>query len=251
MDAGMIGSVYHAAMQGLYGHRKMVTSADIGAMLKDTEGLRKRIRGLMMEQMKTIEVTGRNLVVEEVILEYVRRTLRYDRGLLLQSGSPGFRILGLEREMHCDFEGFHLKGFIDRMDSYLDGEVRIVDYKTGKVEDTDINITDENAADVVEKLFGESNTGRPKIALQLFVYDMFAHTDPALAGQRMVNSIYSVPHLFTEPVRDRPQNAAFARGVRERLREMLAQMTDTSVPFRRTDDLNTCSYCDFKMICGR
>jgi hypothetical protein len=154
--------------------------------------------------------------------------------------------------MQCEFEGFHLFGVADRIDRFRGDEVRIVDYKTGKVEAEDIDITDENAAAVVDKLFGPSNSGRPKIALQLFLYGLLAQGCPDLKDHPVVNSIYSVSRLFTEPLEDRPQSGEFARLTRTRLKGLLTEMADPDVPFRRTDDTaHTCSYCDFKMICGR
>ena len=137
------------------------------------------------------------------------------------------------------------------MDSYRSGELRIVDYKTGKVEDEDILITDSNAAAVVDKLFGPSNSGRPKIALQLFVYGLFAHADPSLRDQRVVNTIYSTGRLYTGSLPEVPESPEFTRLMRERLKEMLEEMTDPAVPFRRTPDRTTCAICDFKSICGR
>ena len=67
----------------------------------------------------------------------------------------------------------------------------------------------------------------------------------------MVNSIYAVSRLFTQPLEDRPQSAEFTRLTREHLKTMLAEMVDPSVPFRRTQEAATCGYCDFKTICGR
>ena len=127
----------------------------------------------------------------------------------------------------------------------------IVDYKTGKVEQEDIDIDDGNAEAVVEKLFGPKNAGRPKIALQLFIYGLLVKEVDNLRDRPVVNSIYSVSRLFTEPLEDRPAKAEFARLTRERLRDLFAEMTDPSVPFRRTEERKTCEYCDFKMICGR
>ena len=251
MDAGSLGRVYHKAMQSLYLPFKRVTVADLDRILADRKALKALIRRLILQEMKTVDVTGRDLVVEEVIIEYVVHTLQYDRDLLVNSGSQGFEILLMERRMTCDFEGFHLKGYADRIDSYLGGEARIVDYKTGRVEQDDIDITDTNAAAVVEKLFGPTNVGRPKIALQLFVYGLLAQARPELKGRPIVNSIYSVSRLFTDPLQDRPASAEFARLTRERLKDLLAEMTDSSVPFRRTEERKTCEYCDFKMICGR
>ena len=251
MDAGSLGRVYHKTMEALYRPFKRVTVADLDRMLGDRKALKALVRERILKEMKTVDVSGRDLVVEEVILEYVRRTLEYDRALLVKSDSKGFDILLLERGMTCEFEGFQFKGFADRIDSYLDGECRIVDYKTGRVEQDDIDITDENAAEVVEKLFGPSNVGRPKIALQLFLYGLLVQAREDLKGRPVVNSIYSVSSLFTDPLQDRPANAEFARLTRERLKDLLAEMTDPSVPFRRTDERKTCAYCDFKMICGR
>ena len=253
MDAGALGTVYHGTMQALYEPfaDKCLTVADLDRMLKDRKAVKALVRETILRKMQTVDVTGRDLVVEEVIVEYVLRTLRHDRELLVQSGSKGFDILFLEEKMLGTFEGFKIKGYADRIDSYLAGEARIVDYKTGKVEQDDIDITDDNAADVVEKLFGPTNNGRPKIALQLFMYGLLTQEQEKLRGRPVVNSIYSVSRLFTEPLEDRPANAEFARLTRERLKDLFAEMTDPSVPFRRTEERKTCEYCDFKMICGR
>ena len=253
MDAGALGTVYHGTMQALYGPfvDKCLTVADLDGMLKDRKAVKALVRQTILKKMQTVDVTGRDLVVEEVIVEYVLRTLRHDRELLVSSGSKGFDILFLEEKMLGTFEGFKIKGYADRIDSYLAGEARIVDYKTGKVEQDDIDITDDNAADVVEKLFGPTNNGRPKIALQLFMYGLLTQEQEKLRGRPVVNSIYSVSRLFTEPLEDRPANAEFARLTRERLKDLFAEMTDPSVPFRRTEERKTCEYCDFKMLCGR
>ena len=253
MDAGALGTVYHGTMQALYGPfvDKCLTVADLDGMLKDRKAVKALVRQTILKKMQTVDVTGRDLVVEEVIVEYVLRTLRHDRELLVSSGSKGFDILFLEEKMLGTFEGFKIKGYADRIDSYLAGEARIVDYKTGKVEQDDIDITDDNAADVVEKLFGPTNNGRPKIALQLFMYGLLTQGQEKLRGRPVVNSIYSVSRLFTEPLEDRPANAEFARLTRERLKDLFAEMTDPSVPFRRTEERKTCEYCDFKTICGR
>ena len=253
LDAGMLGNVFHKVMQELYSPYlgKLLPLADIERMQKDRKDLRKRIRARVMEEMKTVEVTGRNLVLEEVLLDYVAETLSHDRQLLAQSGSAGFRILGLESKRKALFHGFRFKGFVDRIDSYIPGEVRILDYKTGKVTDEDIAITDQNAQTVADKLFAPPGTDRPKIALQLFLYDYFAHQDPAFKDKTLVNSIYSTARLYTQPLKDQAESPAFSELVKEKLARKLDELTDPSVPFRRTEDPRTCQWCDFKMICGK
>ena len=129
--------------------------------------------------------------------------------------------------------------------------MRILDYKTGKVKDEEIAITDENARDVADKLFAPPGGDRPKIALQLFLYDYFAHQDPAFHGKNLVNSIYSTARLYTQPLKDQAESPLFSTLAKERLEQMLDRMADPSVPFQRTEDQRTCQWCDFKMICGR
>ena len=253
MDASTLGTVYHRAMQALYGpfEHKRLTADDLDAMLKDRKAVKDLVRSIILQEMQTVDVSGRDLVVEEIIVEYVLQTLRHDKKLLKDTGSKAFDILLLEGRMTGTFEGFRIKGFADRIDSYLGGEARIVDYKTGKVEQIDIDITDENAAQVVDKLFGPTNHGRPKIALQLFLYGLLVQERAELKDRPVVNSIYSVSRLFNQPLEDRPANAEFARLTRERLKDLFREMTDPDVPFRRTAERDTCEFCDFKMICGR
>ena len=252
LDQSMIGKAFHRIMQKLYSEDIRITSALLQAWLKDTARLRKMVREEVLYQMNGLEVSGRNLVLEEVILDYVQSTLRHDAALLASPDSAGeLRIYGLEKKKRMEFHGFRFKGFLDRIDSYKDGELRIVDYKTGRVEDDEILITDSNAADVVERLFGPSNKNRPKIALQLFIYDLLAHADPAFDGFRIVNSIYSTGRFYSQALPDTPESPEFLRLTKERLAALLDQIVDPSVPFYRTEESRTCELCDFKDICGR
>lgn len=255
LDAGMLGDVYHGTMQRLYspemaGGRK-VTAEYLAGLLRKRSAIKGIVRSLILEQLHSLEVTGRDLVVEDVIVEYVIKTLKRDRELLKSSGYDGFEILGLERPFLQDIDGFHFIGYVDRMDSLRPGEIRIVDYKTGKVEDKDVNITDENAEGIVEALFGPSNEGRPKIALQLFLYDVFCRESEDYKGQRMVNVIYPPANMFTEPVKEVPVSETFMKLTEGRLHDLLSEIASVDVPFRRTDEEKTCSFCDFRMICGR
>ena len=255
LDAGMLGNVYHGTMQRLYSEEmaggKTVTNEYLAGLLRKPAVIKDMVRSLILEQLHSLEVTGRDLVVADVIVEYVLKTLKRDMELLASSGSDGFLILGLERKFEREIDGFRFIGFVDRMDSLRPGEIRIIDYKTGKVEDKDVNITDDNAAAVVDALFGPANEGRPKIAFQLYLYDVFCRESGLYDGKRMVNVIYPPANMFTEPVKEIPVSGEFMRLTEERLRGLLAEIASVEVPFRRTSEEKTCSLCDFRMICGR
>ena len=212
--------------------------------------IRARIRSLVKSELHAFEVSGRNLVFEDVVLQYVMKVLERDLEHLERSGVESFEVLGLEKECFWEYDGFKFKGYIDRMDSFLPGTVRVVDYKTGKVEDMEIDIYDSTAEKVVAKLFGPDNSQRPKIALQLFLYDMFVEREVP-DGAALANSVYSPAKLFVSQVLDVPASPLFISLMKESLSELLAEIADTGVPFERTADTRACSMCDFKMICGR
>ena len=264
LDAGMLGNVFHHVMQKLYEpfdlskgpDKPLLTKADITSFLADVGRLKSLIREEILKEMNSFEVTGRNLVLENILFGYVEETLKHDRQLLEESHSDGFRILGLEHPVDGTIDGFKFVGVVDRMDSYKPGEVRIVDYKTGHVTDEDLLIDDTNAASVVEALFGPDSSKRPKIALQLFLYDYMVscHTERSERisdKTALVNSIYSTARLYSAPLPDVPVSTEFCRLAMDGLHSLLAEIVDLSVPFRRTTEPKTCEWCDFKAICGR
>ncbi|MCR5352463.1 MAG: PD-(D/E)XK nuclease family protein [Bacteroidales bacterium] len=252
LEANNIGNVFHLTMQTLYTTPdKRVSRAYLQALLKGGR-IRETVRRFILEELHTFELSGRNLLFEDLVCRYVRKTLERDLELLAAAGRDSIEILGLEEKRFLDLGGFHFIGYIDRLDSVVPGEVRVVDYKTGKVTDDDFLITADNADAVVDKLFGPDNRKRPKIALQLYLYDRFVARDGRLRDSRIVNSIYQTSRLFVKEVENVALNERFLSLMAERLDALLAEIADLSVPFRRTDDVtSTCAWCDFKNICGR
>lgn len=276
MDGGMLGSVFHDTMYALYTggealnpdfdmDRKNVTDNVVAPLREITaeyiEGLLSgkreiisaKVRALVKKQLNAEEVTGRNLVLEDVINQYVVRALEKDLQLMESKGVRKFTVIGLEQQRFWEFHGHKFVGYIDRMDSFTPDEVRIVDYKTGKVEKTEICIDETNAVAVAEKLFSPDTkySDRPKIALQLFLYDMYVAGDKELAGKKIRNVLYPVPKLFSEDVLTAPECPEFNVAVTERLETLFDEIMDPGKEFRRTKDSKCCEICDFRKICGR
>lgn len=250
LDAGMLGNAFHKTMQAIY-DRPKVTRDYLRSVKADRNGIKSIVRPVILDELKALEVTGRDLVVEDVVIEYVIKTIERDLELLETAGSDAFDILGLEQTFKGEYDGFRFLGIVDRLDSLRPGEARIVDYKTGKVEDADVDINDSNAESIVSALFGEDNNGRPKIAFQLFLYDLLCQNDSRVRDCRLVNSVYPPAGFFSKPVREDAVSQEFVRLTKERLSALLAEMVSLEIPFHRTSDEKTCSYCDFRMICGR
>ena len=250
LDYGMFGTVYHETMRSLYASDRM-TAKDIQSWLGREDEIKSKIKELIIDELNLMEVSGRNLVVTDVILKYVMKTLQRDLELLEKEGVDFFEILGREVKVSGEFKGQKFKGFIDRLDSFHPGQVRVVDYKTGKVLDDDEKINDDNALAIAEDIFAEDIKERPKIALQFFIYDMLVQNHPLARGKQLFNCVYSTARLFKEPPLNVPRNEMFFNAVSERLENTLEEMYSLEVPFRRTNDEKVCEYCDFKMICGR
>ena len=249
LDAGMLGSVLHESMEKLYKGKGSISAKMLDGMLADEAMLKEVIETRIKKKLRTDEVEGRNLVFEDLILQYVKQILRTDKVLL--KGRQDFKVLGLELPCSKRIGGFNFIGYIDRLDSFEDGVIRVVDYKTGKVTDQDILIDDNNAQSVVDALFGQDNAKRPKIALQLYLYDEFLDGDALVAGKEVQNCIYQTTNIFIGPPKSVPRSAIFRDLMRERIPSLLNEIRDKDTPWRRTDDTTTCEYCDFKTICGR
>ncbi len=276
MDGGMLGSVFHDTMFALYtggealspdfdmdrqnvtdnvsSPLKEITAEYIEELLHDKRGIiSAKIRSLVKKQLNAEDVAGRNLVLEDVVNQYVVRTLEKDLQLMKDKGVGKFTIIGLEQQRFWNFDGHKFVGYIDRMDSFTPDEVRIVDYKTGKVDNAEVCIDESNAEKVATDLFSPDTaySKRPKIALQLFLYDMYVADDKAVAGKKVRNVLYPVPKLFSEDILTSPECADFNKIVSGKLKDLFAEMMDPEVSFRRTDDVKCCEVCDFRKICGR
>lgn len=269
LDSAMIGDIFHEVMQCIYtGPEAMAEDFDIEdkearkriTPLKDVtmsylkslndKDIENKINAVIRKKMKSFDISGRDIITRNLIFQYVKNCIDRDIELLKTEKSGSFGILGLEIYKEWSFNGFNFKGYIDRLDRIGD-KIRVVDYKTGKVLDKEKFIDSSNAEDVANTLFSTETSvhQRPKIAFQLFLYDMLVEKD--FPGRQLFNSVYHITNLFSEPVTNVPVNEDFCNIVKERLEEVLDEIANPEISFRLTSDKDVCKYCDFKNICGR
>ena len=252
LDKGMIGNVFHKTMRCLYDVPGGKVAEPYLASLLHGDRIRDIVDRFILEELNAFEIEGRNIIFEDLICRYARKCVQRDIELLKSSGSEAIRILGLETTRYTSLGGFTFKGIIDRLDSVVPGVVRVVDYKTGKVGDSDFLIDSSNADKVVQALFSrQPGKPRPKIALQLYIYDKMVASDKSLEGSVFVNSIYKPSRLFVRSVETVRLDDTFMSLMDDAVCALLSEIADTSVPFSRTDDDKVCKWCDFKNICCR
>jgi len=143
--ANTLGTVVHDTLELLYKpfEGKVITSEDITAMFKNVEEL-------VVENFKKTYGEGnihrgKNLIIFNVAKRYVTNFLQQELQTL-KSGKT-LRILQIEQTLQAKVEipeldfPVYIGGKVDRVDE-LDGVMRIIDYKTGKVSQGDVEIVD-------------------------------------------------------------------------------------------------------------
>ena len=272
LDAAMIGNIFHSIMFEIYAaaYDGPITRTDDGRawieMLQtpykvskqyiekwydDEAGVRQKVMSMIAETMKTDQVSGRNLVIADVIVKYVIMTLERDIKYLEENSVCNLLIYGLEVPMDFKLSDQKIKGHIDRVDAVREGEIRVVDYKTGKVTVDDYEIDDTNFERIAGDIFAPDTEDRPGIAFQFYIYDLLLRKNGHDAGRQVKNSIYSMATIFKDAPQTRDLNENFYKTMTMSLEELLTQMYDLEVPFRRTTVEKSCSYCDFRNICGK
>ena len=155
-----------------------------------------------------------------------------------------FRFRAGGRDLEMKFAGI-----ADRIDTLDDGALRVVDYKTG---------APHLEFDGVESLF--TGTGKQRLSniLQTLLYAMMLHrsrgcdVEPALYYVRNMNRPGYSPQLDDKQTGVKgARYPLYRERFEELLRAQLAELYDTSVPFRQCEDADTCKYCDFNVICKR
>jgi len=263
VEADVFGKVVHALMELLYRALaqkrgdSLVLPEDFGwmheqiPMLTD-EAFRKGWRA--GEEGKPYEYTGELMVIHEVVQQYAGAFLEVD------AEYAPFEVCELEKKMEQMFaisvngkqENLLLGGYTDRVD-LKNGVYRMVDYKTGG---------DKTDFVSLEKLFERDGKNQNKAALQTLMYSwLFSKEfpkrkrfEPALVPIREMAEEKTNTQLMAKKeggavTADRMPDILIE--VMDRMKTLLEEMFDPAVTFDQTTLVKSCSWCDYKGICGR
>jgi len=143
--ANTMGQAVHKVLEDLYSPLvdKPLSKAHLDAMEQKIDG---EMRTQFIEFFKAGSFDrGKNLLIFEVAKRFVQEQIALDKSML-EKGHQ-ITIVALEKELEMDLAlpklniPIKLKGTIDRIDRY-DGQIRIIDYKTGKAEPKNLKIYD-------------------------------------------------------------------------------------------------------------
>lgn len=260
IDAAILGNIVHAVMRKIYDPfgSSAIGSEKISAIAKDNAYLEKLIDETIAEEFSQAtkdEITGNEIIVRDVLLNFIRRILRYD------SGFAPFTIQGLEKNVSFRMDrkvtglpyDIVAGGQADRID-IVEGTMRIVDYKTGNVSDSVAGL---------EELFGDDRKKDHDAWLQTLLYCEAIMSSET--GKVVRPSVYKIKKLNNENVSDRftikqgrsqgevlDSYSLVREEFVERLANLLLTIFNSESPFVKTEDqLTKCRYCSYRQLCMR
>lgn len=199
-----LGTIIHNVLEQLY-------TPFIGNYIcvNDVKHFHDKITPLINEEFKKIyklgDITkGKNLIIYNVAKQYISLFLNKEIDVL-NSGKT-LKILHLEKSVKTTFnlgdKVITLKGIVDRIDE-LDGCLRIIDYKTGKVNSNELEVYDWENIITDYKKFSK--------AFQILMYAYILNKEKPLpshttAGVISFKNLSSWVMLFAE--KDSPRSRA-------------------------------------------
>jgi len=258
VDQRIFGLIFHKSMENLYQPFKGKTMDQkmIEELIKDPDLIENLINDSFsaiyfkgLKKNAKIQFSGKNWLVYNILKRYMIRLLEID------SKRAPFKIEGLEIPVETiipvdDADKIKIGGIIDRLDR-LDGDLQILDYKTGK---TDLQFT------TLSSLFEKENKNRNKAAFQTLVYSYILHKNFPL--EKAINpGIFNLRGLFEENYdphlkckengNQQVEFVAISDQFADQLRGLLTEIFNPSVPFCQTSLEEHCSYCIYQQICRK
>ena len=233
VEAKTFGTILHSTMAALYKdfEGRDVSLEDIKSKLSNSDSISALIQSEFKKEKKIMEVTGYNYVVCNLIEKYIHKILLYDLSI-----AP-FRYIESEKRFYTtlkldDGTEVKLKAFVDRIDR-LNGELRIVDYKTGGNPDKMISIS---------SLFEPNSAKKISVFFQLFLYAFMVNPN-----NNSLLSPYFLRELGTRF--DKTAGPVELNEFKEHLVSKIAEILNPQIPFGQTENIKSCDYCPFKQIC--
>ena len=248
LDAGLFGTIYHKVMEELY--KPFIGGELIPDTLRKLRRDKRRLDGLLdaaFAEQHITDIAGQNLILRDLILHFVQRTLEVDAEL---GASTPLILKGTEAKKYgqltlSDGRVVNLKGYIDRLDSPEPGVVRVVDYKSGQVKYKD-------ACDDVAKLFdGSLAVKRPSVAFQLYFYALLMMQGHTGAPVRYDPCVYSLRTLFSDLPKSYQLEEEALEDYGRRLSALIEEILLSEKPFVAAESADVCKYCNFKRLCNR
>ena len=273
MGADIFGTWVHKVLEIL--DRRLISTGGWEDALSVAQK-KELIAPLLAEAMEDIKEREGNFEVEKgfnYVLQEVAKTLL---GSYFEESASWYedriQLLAVEEVVETrisvpvgsEMWPIRMKGRIDRIDLKGGSELRIVDYKTGKVEKKDVNAG--------ESLAGTLREEELKAKLfQLWMYKFLVTKELQKAPEERIGPLQGLElarltiqpgiisfrnfsdKLISAPLEfsEEESVASFLRESEELVGFWVNSLISTETAFEKTVNLDQCTYCDFTSICHR
>jgi CRISPR/Cas system-associated exonuclease Cas4 (RecB family) len=239
IEFNIFGNAIHDVLEDMYKQfvGKMIDPDILKQKMTQIDGL---LKNAFHKNYKGGHIaTGKNYLIFEVAKKYIEHFIKAETE---DPSTAGREIVGLEEKIEIRYRvednEVALKGYLDRIEKLQDQTIRIIDYKTGRVESGDLALKEwEEIADKKkDKLF--------QLLFYAFLYQK--KYKPAQKSELGIYSLRMRSNGLMEPKLPDDENyfEAYLTG-------LIREIFDPSLSFEQTSDEQICSYCDYKDICNR
>ncbi len=201
-----IGVLLHEALKIVYSRKKSYDSVD--ELKRD---FKKIVYGLLDEK---------DLYIKFELEIWLKKLNRFFENEIERFGK-GYKVYEVEKEKYTDFNGFRLKGKIDRIDVY-GKSFQIIDYKSSKV-----------------KKPTKKEIENPKDFQLIFYYLL-------LKDLGDIEGLYYYDLNSAKLIREQFLNEKI-----DSLKEILDSLKKKEIDFKMCEDLSYCKFCPYKIVCDR
>ncbi len=250
IQSNVIGSIIHSTLEYLYKNFENIEIDDkIYNLIVDKE-LNNSYQNALIENKfaNGLPSTGFNYLSEVMINDLINNFINYEKKFLQNNK---IEIIGLEKKLHHTFDidkdtKVNLIGFADRIDLVNEKVIRILDYKSGSVDNKDVVISKKanSLSDLSDK------------SLQLLIYkylykkmnqDTEKIIEPAIISLLKMNEVI----LPLNNSSDTFDDDNFIDTCDEMFLNLFNEILDVNVDFTQTKDESKCRNCSYCDICKR
>ena len=248
IDERTIGIVIHHILEDFYRpYVGMVFPYD------ELKRLLNEVPEILAEYFKKADFKGKldegsNYLSYKDTEYYLKQFIKYEIKKAEKEAMP-LKVIAVEKQLERAISIKNLdsqviiRGIADRIDK-INGELRILDYKTGTVDANHVRIPKYTNDDHINKIFYKADYDK---TLQLFIYDWMFKKESDVVSQSGIISFRKIqsPYLMFDASETNYDQ------LEEDFTFLIDEIFDPQIDFKQTNEEKTCNYCIYQQFCGK